>query len=401
MRLDDDLRFGVHSLTAHRARAWLTLLAMALGTSAVILLSALGEGARRYVLQEFNQLGTHLLIVLPGRSETTGGPPPLLGETPRDLTLADAHAIGRSRLVQRFAPIVVGSAPASFGSLSREVTILGSTSDFLDVRQLKLSRGRFLPPGDPERERPVAVLGGTLSGELFGRQPALGRWMRIGDRRFRVIGILESGGESLGMDLGDLAIIPVASAQSLFDSPALFRILVQAPSRAALPEAKEEIRSIVQGRHEGEDDVTVITQDTLLGAFDRILNALTLAVAGIAAVSLMVAGVLIMNVMLVAVSQRTAEVGLLKALGASERQILALFLTEALLLAGAGTAAGLVIAFSGVWLFNNQVEAFALAVPLWAPVAAVTVSLFAGLVFGLLPALRAARLDPVVALSGR
>ena len=400
MRIDDDLRFGIHSLTSHRARAWLTLLAMALGTAAVILLSALGEGARRYVLDELTQLGTHLLIVLPGRNETTGGPPPLLGETARDLTLEDAIAVGRSRLVKRFAPIVVGSAPASFGSLSREVTILGSTSDFLEVRNLELGSGRFLPPGDPGRGRPVVVLGDELARELFGRQQALGRWMRISDRRFRVIGILGSGGESLGTDLGDLAIIPVASAQAVFDSPALFRILAQAPSHSALPEAKEAIRSIIRERHEGEDDVTIITQDALLTTFDKILNTLTLAVAGIAAVSLTVAGVLIMNVMLVAVSQRTAEVGLLKALGAADRQILGLFLTEALLLAASGTAAGLLLAFAGVKIFNNQVEAFTLTVPLWAPVAAVSVSLLTGLVFGLLPALRAAKLDPVVALSG-
>lgn len=401
MRLDDNLRFGIRSLTTHPARAWLTLLAMALGTAAVILLSALGEGARRYVLDELTQLGTHLLIVLPGRNETTGGPPPLLGETARDLTLDDAIAVGRSRLVKRFAPVVVGSAPASFGSLSREVTILGSTSDFLEVRKLELEGGRFLPSGDPERGRPVAVLGDKLASALFGREQALGRWVRIGDRRFRVIGILESEGESLGLDLGDLAIIPVASAQALFDSPALFRILAQAPSRSALPAAKEAIRTIVRQRHEGEDDVTIITQDALLGTFDRILDTLTLAVAGIGAVSLVVAGVLIMNVMLVAVSQRTAEVGLLKALGAAKHQIRSLFLTEALLLAGAGTAAGLALAFTGVYLFNGQVDAFQLAVPPWAPVAAVAVSLLTGLIFGLLPALRAARLDPVVALSGR
>jgi len=401
VRLEDDLRLGIRSLATQRARAWLTVLAMALGTAAVILLSALGEGARRYVLDEFAQLGTHLVIVLPGRSETTGGPPPLLGETPRDLTLGDAIALGRSRLVKRFAPIVVGSAPVSFGSLSREVTIVGSTSDFLEVRQLEMARGHFLPPGNPHRGRPVVVLGEKLSGELFGRQRALGRWLRIGDRRFRVIGILASSGESLGMELGDLAVIPVASAQALFDSPALFRILIQAPSRSALPAAKEAIRDTIRERHDGEDDVTIITQDALLSTFDRILNALTLAVSGIAAISLVVAGVLIMNVMLVAVSQRTAEVGLLKALGAAKSQILTLFLTEALLLAGAGAVSGLVAAFASVYLFNSQVEALSLVVPLWAPLAATTVSVLTGLVFGLLPALRAARLDPVIALSGR
>ena len=400
MRLQDVLSFGVRALTSHRARTWLTLLAMGLGAAAVVLLSSLGEGARRYVLDEFTQLGTHLLIVLPGRNETTGGPPPLLGETPRDLTLDDAIALGRSRLVKLYAPIAVGSAPVSRGSLEREATILGSTEEFQRVRHLELARGRFLPAGDPSRGRPLVVLGETLAKELFGNRQALGEWVRIGDRRFRVIGLLASSGQSLGSDLGDMAIVPVASAQALFNSPALFRILAQAASREALPAAEEAIRSIIRERHEGEDDVTIITQDAMLSTFDKILSALTMAVTGIAAISLVVAGVLIMNVMLVAVSQRTAEVGLLKALGATRRQILGLFLTEALLLAAVGTAGGLVLALAGVQLFNTQVEAFQLVTPLWAPLAAATVSLATGLIFGLLPALRAARLDPVVALSG-
>jgi putative ABC transport system permease protein len=401
VRLEDDLRYGLRALAGHRARTWLTLLAMGLGTAAVVLLSALGEGARRYVSDEFTQLGTHLLVVLPGRSETTGGPPPLLGETPRDLTLADALALTRSRLVARVAPITVGSAPVSRGSLERDVTILGTTAEFRPVRRIELAQGRFLPPGDPERGRPVVVLGDTLAGELFGNRQALGEWVRVGDRRFRVIGILESAGLSLGTDLGDLAVIPVASAQALFDTPGLFRILVQARGRSALEPAKERIEQIIRERHEGEDDVTIITQDAMLATFDRILNALTMAVSGVAAISLMVAGVLIMNVMLVAVSQRTAEIGLLKAVGAARRQILGLFLTEAVLLAAAGTAGGLLVAFGAVSLFNAQVEVFNLVVPLWAPAAAAGVSLATGLVFGLLPALRAARLDPVAALAGR
>jgi putative ABC transport system permease protein len=247
----------------------------------------------------------------------------------------------------------------------------------------------------------VVVLGDTLARELFGNRPALGQWVRIADRRFRVIGTLASTGLSLGVDLGDLALVPVASAQALFDTPALFRILVQARGRGALEPARERVLEIIRERHEGEDDVTIITQDAMLATFDKILNALTLAVSGIAAISLMVAGVLIMNVMLVAVAQRTGEIGLLKALGAAERQILGLFLTEALLLAGAGTLAGLATAGGGVYLFNAQVDAFQLVVPLWAPVAAAGVALATGLLFGLLPALRAARLDPVAALAGR
>ncbi|AFL72964.1 ABC transporter permease [Thiocystis violascens] len=401
MRLSDTLDSARRALFAAPSRAGLTLLAMALGTSAVLILSSVGEGARRYVLDQFTGLGTHLLIVIPGRSETTGGPPPLMGETPRDLTLEDAVALLRSRSIARIAPVTIGMAPVSVGSLEREVTILGSTSDFLAVRNLEMAVGRFLPEGDAARARPVAVLGETLAHELFGKVNPVGRTVRIGDRRFRVIGLLAGGGVSLGDDLGDLAVIPVASAQALFDNPALFRILVQASGRHALDAAATDIRDIVRARHEGEDDVTVITQDALLGTFDRILGALTLAVTGIAAISLTVAGVLIMNVMLVAVSQRTEEIGLLKALGAGERQVMGLFLTEALLLAGAGTLLGLMLAQGGIWLFNDRFEAFQLVVPPWATPATTGVALTAGLIFGWLPARRAARLDPIVALSGR
>jgi putative ABC transport system permease protein len=323
-----------------------------------------------------------------------------MGATPRDLTLDDALSLTRSRHVARVAPIAAGSAPVAHGSLDREATILGSTAALMPVRNLNLAQGRFLPDGKPDRARPVTVLGATLKDELFGTRRALGRWVRIGDRRFRVIGILGRRGQSLGLDLSEVAIIPVASAQALFDTPALFRILVQGEHPDALGAAKQDILDIIRQRHEGEDDVTVITQDALLDTFDGILRALTLAVGGIAAISLVVAGVLIMNVMLVAVSQRTREVGLLKALGASEARVLGLFLSEAGLLAAAGAAAGLGLSALGIWLLGLAFPAFPLTPPPWAPVAAVAVSLVTGILFGLLPARRAARLDPVRALSG-
>lgn len=403
MRLADTLRSAARALTANPSRSLLTLAAMAIGTAAVVVLAALGEGARRFVVDEFSSLGTHLLIVFPGRNETTGGPPPLLGETPRDLTLQDALALLRSPRVERMAPVTLGAAPVSHGGLSREVTILGTTHEFLGIRHLSLAAGSFLPGGDPERAAPVAVLGQTLARELFGALNPIGARVRIGDRRFRVIGLLAAGGVSLGDDLGDIALIPVAAAQALFDNPGLFRVLVQATGRSALEAAARDIRAIVRARHEGEDDITVVTQDAMLDTFDRVLGALTLGVAGIAAISLAVAGVLIMNVMLVAVSQRTAEVGLLKALGASSRQITAIFLAEALMLAALGTAAGLLLAQVGIGLANRylDLQGFILAAPLWAPIAAAVVSLGTGLLFGLLPARRAAALDPVAALSGR
>jgi putative ABC transport system permease protein len=377
------------------------ILAMSIGVASVILLTALGEGARRYVTNEFISLGTHILIVLPGRSETVGGPPPLMGETPRDLTLEDALSLARSSAIRRVAPITVGSAPVSWKHRDREVTILGSTPELFEIRHLSMAQGRFMPSGDPTRGSAICVMGYKLKKELFGNQSPLGEWVRIGDRRFRVIGVLAKKGQSMGLDMGDLVVVPVASAQALFNVSGLFRIMVQANGRDAIPKAKKAILNIIRERHEGEDDVTVVTQDALLSTFDRIFTALTLSIAGIAAISLAVAGILIMNVMLIAVSQRTTEIGLLKAVGAPGGQILRLFLAESAVLSLLGAAFGLILAFLGTWALARAFPNFPIKVPVWALGAAVAVSLLTGLLFGALPARRASKLDPVQALSRR
>ncbi|MDJ0739465.1 MAG: ABC transporter permease [Gammaproteobacteria bacterium] len=401
MRTPDLLRFASQSLAGARNRTLLMLLAMSIGVASVVVLTALGEGARRYVVNEFASLGTHLLIMLPGRSETTGGAPPLFGETPRDLTLGDALALLRERSIARVAPLTAGNAPVSYGSREREVTVIGATDEFFPIRHLTIGSGRALPDIDPERAVNVAVLGSGLRRELFGNRRALGEWVRINDRRFRVIGVISEGGESLGQNLDDMIVIPVASAQSLFDTPSLFRVLIEARSGPDIERARRAAREIIRQRHDGEDDVTIIAQDALLSTFDNILRALTYTVGGIAAISLAVAGILIMNVMLVAVSQRVAEIGLMKALGAPERQVLWVFLVEAIMLAAAGAALGIVIAGAGILGLRQLLPAFPLAAPLWAPLAAVAVAVATGLLFGVLPARRAARLDPVRALTGR
>lgn len=401
MRTGDVLRFAVRGIAGYRTRTLLTLLATAVGVASVVVLTTLGEGARRYVTGEFAALGTHLLIVLPGRSETAGGPPPLLGETPRDLTLDDALALLRSRSVHRVAPVSVGSAPASFREREREVLVVGTTRSFQEVRHLRVARGRFLAAGDPRRATPTAVIGTRVRRELFGARNAVGQWLRLGERRFRVVGILASEGRSIGVDLEDVVIIPVASAQALFDTPSLFRVLVEARGETAIEAARHDIRRIIRERHEGEDDVTVITQDAVIATFERIFQALTLTVAGIAGISLVVAGILVMNVMLVAVSQRTPEIGLLKALGASGARIVVLFLAEACLLSAAGAAAGTVLGMGVSAAVGLLYPALPMTPPPWALGAAAGVALATGLGFGVLPARRAARLNPVQALSGR
>lgn len=401
MLIADIIRFGFRASTGYPARTLLMLLAMAIGVGSVVVLSTLGEGARNYVVNQFSSLGTNLIIVLPGRSETVGGPPPLLGVTPRDLTVEDAMALNRSANIRYVAPISLGAAPVSYGVLEREVTILGSTPHLFQIRQLSMAQGRFLPESDATRMAPVCVLGYKLKQELFGNNSPLGETVRIGDWRFRVVGVMAKKGESVGMDMGDVVVIPVASAQALFNSYSLFRIVIEASAREAIPRAKQTILRIIRERHDGEDDVTVITQDAVLATFDRIFTAMTLTVTGIAAISISVAGILIMNVMLIAVSQRRAEIGLLKAIGAPAGRIVVLFLAESAILSVIGAGFGVLLGTFGTWIIGQLFPEFPLAIPLWSFGAAVGVAVVTGIVFGALPALRAARLDPVVSLSRR
>jgi len=399
MTLPDRIQFAFTAMRGHRVRSILTLIGFGIGVAAVLLLTALGEGARQYVTQEFMALGSNLLIVLPGKTETTGNAP-LFGGTPRDLTLGDMEAVRRHvPRIRRLAPLAVGSAQVGFGDRRREATVLGSTRSLLEVRHLKVASGEFLPEIDPDRQASVAVLGQKIQNDLFGSSNPLGQSIRIGDWRFRVIGVLESKGSSLGVNMDEVVLVPVASGLKIFNRSSLFRIMLEVGAHSELVDTREQVLGILKERHEGEEDVTVLSQDSVLTAFNRILGALTLSLAGIAAVSLAVAGIGIMNVMLVSVSERTSEVGLLKALGAKPRQILLAFLTEAGLLSAAGGLFGIFVGYLGVGALALRFPALPAQPPTWALLASIVVSLGAGLLFGVLPARRAARLDPVTALG--
>jgi len=402
MRITDVAHFATGSLRGSRTRTLLMMLAMSIGVAAVVVLTALGEGARRYVVGQFSSLGTNLIIVLPGRTETAGvGPGLMSGQTPREISLDDAQAILRSRSVKRIAPLTIGSASLSRESLNREVVVLGSTADLLPVRHMEMGMGEFLPAGDIHESASVCVLGNQIKKELFGNDVAIGQWVRLGDRRFRVIGILSSQGESMGMRTDELVIIPVASSHQLLNTSGLFRVLVEAKSRDSIESAKRDTEEIMALRHNGERDVTVITQDAVLQTFDRILTALTMAVGGIASISLAVAGVLIMNVMLIAVAQRVKEIGLLKALGAPPAQIRRLFFAEAALLSGIGCLLGLLIGYAGSFVIGLIYPSLPVSPPWWAVLAATATAMGTGILFSVWPARRAAMLDPVTALAGK
>lgn len=399
MRTADILRFARDAATGYPLRTALSVLAMSIGVAAVVVLTALGDGARRYVVNQFSNIGTNLVIVLPGRSGTGGfNPANAITSTPRDLTVDDAAALLRSPAVKRLAPLTVGLSEINYGGRLREATVAGSTSDLLEVRHFELAQGRFLPAEDWNRGSSVAVIGAKIRDELFGAEPAIGQLVRLGDRRLRIIGVLKSTGQGLGMNTDELVIVPVALAQAMFNSNTLFRILVEARSREAIPEAKAQALEIIKGRHQGEEDVTVITQDAVLATFDKLLSALTLGVAGIAAISLAVAGILVMNVMLVAVTQRTGEIGLLKALGATAGTIRMAFLMEAAMLSIVGALVGYALGHAGAFAIRQFFPVFPAYPPQWAVIAGLSTALVTGLVFGVMPARRAARMDPVQAL---
>ncbi|HJW13941.1 MAG TPA: ABC transporter permease [Thermoanaerobaculia bacterium] len=401
MRFRDLLAFSAGALRGHRLRTGLSLAGVAIGVASVILLTSLGEGARLYVTGEFASLGSNLLILFPGKTETTGMSPFVTG-APHDLTLDDAEAIARRvRQARRVAPVVFGLATARFGDRGRDIGVWGATAEMLGVRKIRLATGQYLPAGDVERGQRVCVIGAKVKEELFAGANPLGELLRLGNERFRVIGVMAPRGTSIGVDFDEMVHIPVSRGMKMFNKTTLFRVLIEVSSHEEIPAARAAVIELVKERHGGVEDVTVWTQDAVVSTFSRILALLTATLAGIAAISLTVAGVGIMNVMLVSVSERTREIGLLKAIGATGGQVVAAFLVEAAILSTAGGAAGLAVAFGLTRLLRALYPSFPVQPPDWAVGAAVLVSVGVGLLFGAMPAKRAARLDPIAALARR
>ena len=377
------------------------LIATSIGVMAVILLTAVGEGARDYITGEFRSLGTNLLIVSPGRNETSGGGVlDLGGLSPRPLTIEDAQSLSQIDNIRRIAPVVMGEAPAQYAGLERAAPIIATTPEFLSIRQWEMESGSFLPGASMRYSPPVCSIGKEIKSELFGDDIAVGEWIRIGDRRCRVSGVIAEEGRAIGIDVQKVIVIPVALGTALFNRDSLFRIIVDVRTRSRMDQTKQSIISIIKRRHQGKEDITVIKQDTVLQSFDNIFNVLTMSLGSIASISLLVAGILIMNVMLVAVSQRQAEIGLLKAIGAKNKQINNLFVVEAIILSGSGAIMGLILGHSITQVLKVAFPTFNFLPPMWASYMSLIVALISGIIFGLLPARRAAKLDPVEALSG-
>lgn len=401
MRAGDLLPLVWGGLRVHRLRTRMTYLAIAIGVGSVLVLTGLGEGARAWVMNQFASLGSNVLIAMPGRTETRGGIP-LLPATTRDLTLEDFRTVGQ-RLpgFQRAVPVTVGEAAVDHEGRSRSATIVGSTREYLRLRDIRVGRGQDLPEMDVERDLRVCVLGHTLAGELFAEANPVGGKVRIGGYSFRVVGVLAKEGTSMMVDLDEVALVPVASAMRMFNQSGLFRLLVQVSAAADLELAKSRLEAILRERHDGEEDFTVITPGAMAASLGVIIRILTGALAGIAAISLAVAGIGVMNVMVVTVVERAPEIGLMKAVGAGRGQILALFLAEAAALSLIGGFIGVAGGYGITRLAVALWPDIPFRVPGWSLALSLSVAMGVGLTFGLLPAARAARLDPLEALRKR
>ena len=393
----DRASFCFTALREHQLRTLLSVLGIAIGVGAVILLTSIGEGVRAFVAGEFEQFGTNVLQVSPGKTETFGIPG-VMGGTTHKLTLDDALALRRVQGVRTVVPIVMGQARVAHGGRGRSVYVFGVTSDAPELWKVDVAQGAFLPDGDPRRSAPVVALAPGLKRELFGDRNALGAFVRVAGRRLRVIGVMEPKGRTLGFDMDDCAYVPVATAMAAFDMDEMTEIDVTFTHEDVTATVVAGIRDVLRERHGGREDFTVLTQAAMLEVFDDVLQGITAGVVAIAGVSLLVGAVGILTVLWIAVDERRPEIGLLRALGATAAQVRGLFLVEAIVLAALGGGLGLLGGVGLAELLGALVPGLPVSTPLVYLALALGVSCATGVVSGLAPAARAASLDPVVAL---
>ncbi len=397
MLLADASRYALQAITAHRMRSLLTLLGIAVGIAAVILLTSIGEGVHRFVLQEFTQFGTNVIVITPGKTKTGGAPPSGIPSTARLLTLEDVRALKQLTVVTATTPTVWGNTEVEANGRLRRTMARGVDGEFTKVFSFRVGLGSFLPREESGGARAFVVLGSKLRHELFGSANPLGAKVRIGGLHFRVIGVMEPKGQFLGIDLDDTAFIPAQRALEIYNREGLMEIDVT--YREGTPSAivAKAITERLKLRH-GSEDFTVTTQEDMLKTLSKILDILTAAVGALGGISLLVGGIGIVTIMTISVAERTNEIGLLVALGAPRRVILQLFLGESVVLAAIGGIVGLALGVGIAQLARLLLPALPVHTPWNFAVGAIVMSAIIGLLAGVLPARRAARLDAIEAL---
>ncbi len=395
MLLSDWLRWVYKAVTTARLRSLLTALGISVGIAAVTLLTSIGEGIRVYLMESFSQFGTRIIAITPGKTETHG----LAGilTTIRPLSLDDARHLGQLPHVDAVVPVIQGTAKIEAGRYSRDTDVYGVGPDMDRAWKFAVATGRFLPADDLENSRYFVALGSKVRKELFQGSNPLGAYVRVGGSRFRVIGTMESKGQLLGFDLDDAIYIPADIAMQMFNKETLMEVDVVFRETTTSAEMRERVRQLLMRRH-GDEDFTLFTQEDMLAALDKILTMMKLAIGGLGSVALVVGGVGVLTIMTTALKERTGEIGLLRAIGCTRRQILWIFLGEAVFLSALGGALGLTIVGLLVITLNTFAPGLPVTLQPFYLLMSLALSCGVGLAAGISPALRAASVDPIEAL---
>ncbi len=398
----ESIKMATATLTANRLRSALTMLGMIIGNASVVAMIGIGEGAQRFAAEQFKSLGPNVLFITPGsdraRNRTT-----LL---PKTLVLKDAEAIAAQvPSINHVAPQLQNQVPVVYRGKNKSSLVIGTTELFPIVRDYDVARGRFITSQDVQRANGVAVVGSDLAKNLFGTADPIGQQLRVKNITFRIVGLLKTKGSFLGNNQDDVLFVPISTMAnriigrtSPFGTEVTF-ISVSAQNESKTAAAKTQITNLLRLRHKvvNEDDFTVRSQDEALGIINAVTGALTIMLVAIAGISLIVGGIGIMNIMLVSVTERTQEIGLRKAVGATQSNILVQFLIEAIILSAAGGIIGIAIG-SGTVIVVGMLTPLQTSVSIPAVLLAFSVSGGIGIFFGVVPAQRASRLDPIVAL---
>ncbi|HSQ78571.1 MAG TPA: ABC transporter permease [Nitrospirota bacterium] len=399
MNFIETFRVAFEAIMSNKVRSGLTMLGVIIGVMAVILLVSIGQGAQVYITKELTGMGTNLLIITPGKTSTRGGFHPPSAGTVRKLTYDDSQALKRRAwLLTDAVPLVFGTGKLKYQNMGRDMMIIGTTPEFQRVRNLFVDTGSYISQGDVDSKSKVIVLGTKVKEELFGAENPLGKVVTLSDARYRVIGVMRKKGTSLGMDIDDIVYIPVTSGQELFDTDSLFEIIASTPRADDVDRAIAQIKDLLIKRHAHKEDFTIQTQGAMLETMNTILGVLTAVLGGIAGISLLVGGIGIMNIMLVSVRERTREIGIRKALGARNRDIMAQFMIEAMTLSGAGGVIGILVGVGLALLIPVFVDVLPTSVSSWSILMAFFFSAAVGIFFGVYPARKAALQDPIQAL---